>query len=144
MPGSKAETYRLVSDVVDAWIADPENAVVYREDVDGYLVIRMTQIVRDFTSVWFRIGDRSVEAEAYVLPAPPDEGAAVFRQCLVRNRRSWRCHFMVGNDGGLVLHGRLTNETVTPDELSLLLAEIYETIEVSFRPLIKAGWDREK
>jgi len=47
---------------------------------------------------------------------------------------------MVAKDGGLVLHGRLANEVVNSTELSLVLAEIYDAVEVSFRPLIRAGW----
>ncbi|MDH5421020.1 MAG: YbjN domain-containing protein [Acidimicrobiia bacterium] len=140
MPASKADTAELLEAVVAGWLADPDNDVVYSEQVDGYLVIRLRQAVRDFTSVWFLVGDRSVDVEAYVLPAPDREDSPVFRQCLVRNQRAWRVHFMVGKDGGLVLHGRVPNEAVTRAELSYLLAEIYETIEVSFRSLIRAGW----
>lgn len=140
MPASKADTARILEEVVAGWLADPDNDVVYAEHVDGYLVVRLRQVVRDFTSVWFLVGDRSVDVEAYVLPAPDREDSPVFRQCLVRNQRAWRVHFMVGRDGGLVLHGRVANDAVTSAELSYLLAEIYETIEVSFRPLIRAGW----
>jgi hypothetical protein len=50
---------------------------------------------------------------------------------------------MVGKDGGLVLHGRVANDAVTSAELSYVLAEIYETIEMSFRPLIRAGWTNQ-
>lgn len=140
MPASKAETARILADTVADWLADPDNDVVYSEQVDDFLVIRMRQVVRDFTSVWFLAGDRSLQVEAYVLPAPPDEHSPAFRQCLVRNQRSWRVHYMVGEDGGLVLHGRVANEVVNSTELSLVLAEIYEAIEVGFRPLIRAGW----
>lgn len=140
MPASKPDAARVLADSIAEWVADPDNDVVYTEDVDGLTVIRMRQVVRDFTSVWFSVGDRSIEFEAYVLPAPDDEVSPVFRQCLVRNQRAWRVHFMVGKDGGLVLHGRLANEVVNRMELSLALAEIYDTVETSFRPLIRAGW----
>jgi uncharacterized protein YjfI (DUF2170 family) len=143
MPVSRAEAAAVLAETVKAWLADPENDVVYSEEVDGYLVIRMRQTVRDFTSVWFLVGERSIQIEAYVLPAPDDDHSAVFRQCLVRNRKAWRVHFMVGQDGGLVLHGRLANEVVNSSELSLLLAEIYDAVEVGFRPLIRAGWPTE-
>lgn len=145
---SKAESAAVLARTVAAWLADPDNDVVYSEAVDRYLVIRMRQTVRDFTSVWFLVGGRSIQVEAHVLPAPPDEASPVFRQCLVRNQNAWRVHFMVAKDGGLVLHGRLANEAVTADELGLMLAEIYDSVEVAFRSLIRAGWasemDREK
>ena len=143
MPVSKAEAAdaaAILADTVAGWLADPDNDVVYTEEVDGYLVVRMRQVVRDFTSVWFKAGERSVQIEAHVLPAPDDDASAVFRQCLVRNQRAWRVHFMVAKDGGLALHGRLANEVVNRAELSMVLAEIYDVVEVSFRPLIRAGW----
>lgn len=140
MPASRLDTARVLTETVAGWVADPDNDVVYSEEVDGFTVIRMRQVVRDFTSVWFSVGDRSVGIEAHVLPAPDDERSPAFRQCLVRNQRSWRVHFMVAKDGGLVLHGRLANEVVNSTELSLVLAEIYDAVEVSFRPLIRAGW----
>lgn len=148
MPVSKAEAADVLAATVARWVDDPESAVEYSEVVaadngSDYLVIRMRQDVRDYTSVWFQVGERSLRTEAYVLPAPPSEESPVFRQCLVRNQRAWRAHFMVGADGGLVLAARTAIEHVTELELELLLAEIYEAIEVSFRPLIRAGWDAD-
>jgi hypothetical protein len=52
--------------------------------------------------------------------------------------RSWRAFFALDADGGLVLRGRLPRPSVTELELDLALGEIYETIEVSFRPLLRA------
>ena len=141
MPVSKAESEAVLATTVAGWVADPDNDVVYSEKVDGRLVIRMRQTVREFTSVWFLVGDRSIQIEAHVLPAPPEERSPVFRQCLVRNQKAWRVHFMVGDDGGLVLHGRVANEVVSVEELGLVLAEIYDSVEVAFRPLIRAGWE---
>ena len=143
MPVSKPESEAVLARTVAAWVADPDNDVVYSERVDGHLVIRMRQTVREFTSVWFLVGDRSIKIEAHVLPAPPEERSPVFRQCLVRNRNAWRVYFMDGSDGGLVLHGRVANEVVSAEELGLVLAEIYDSVEVAFRPLIRAGWESD-
>ena len=73
MPVSKPESEAVLAGTVAAWVADPDNDVVYSERVDGHLVIRMRQTVREFTSVWFLVGDRSIKIEAHVLPAPPEE-----------------------------------------------------------------------
>jgi hypothetical protein len=122
---------------IKAWLDDSEASVEYAEELEGRWAVRMRQETRDATTVWFTIGERSLEYEAYLMPAA--EGMAdLFRQALARNVRAWRAFFAVDAEGGLVLRGRMTEALVTDIELDLALGEIYETIEVSFRPLLRA------
>jgi hypothetical protein len=104
----------------------------------------MRQGVRDATTVWWVVGERSIRAEAYVMPAPIADVTEVFRQCLVRNGATWRVRFSLDREGAVIIQGRLAAEWVTDLELDLLLGEIYELIEVSFPALIRAGFTREK
>jgi hypothetical protein len=134
----------LVATVTDGWVADDAGDVVWAGDHEGRRGVRMRQTVRDFTTVWFRCGERLVTVEAYVLPSPPSRRDEVFRQCLTRNASTRRVHFALDEDGGIVLVGRIPVEEVTATELELVLGEIYEMIEVSFRPLVRAAFGREK
>ena len=133
----------LLAQVVEDWVADPESDVVYSEKVEGRLAVRMRQQVREATTVWFRVGEFSLVAEAYVIPAPA-EALAAFRQALIRNGRSFRVNFALDYEGALLLRGRIPLERVTATELSYLLAEIYQTIEASFRSLAGLIVQREK
>jgi hypothetical protein len=133
----------LLAQVVDSWVADPDSDVIYAEKVEGRLAVRMRQQVREATTVWFWVGDRSLIAEAYVIPAPA-EAEVAYRQALVRNGRSFRVNFALDHEGALVLRARLPLERVNATELSYLLAEIYETIEISFRSLVGLVRQREK
>ncbi len=133
----------LLARVVEAWVADPDSDVVYAEEVEGRLAVRMRQQVREATTVWFRVGDISLIAEAYVIPTPVDALLA-YRQALVRNGRSFRVNFALDQEGALVLRARIPLERVSATELSYLLAEIYETIEVSFASLVGLVSQREK
>ena len=122
---------------IEAWLADHDSSVEYAEEVEGRWAVRMRQETRDATTVWFTIGERSLEYEAYLMPV--GEGTAeLFGQALTRNMRSWRAFFALDSEGGLVVRGRLARTSVTDLELDLALGEIYETIEVSFRPLLRA------
>jgi len=122
---------------IEAWLADPDSSVEYAEQLEGRWAVRMRQETRDATTVWFTVGERSLEYEAYLLPVP--EGSAeIFGQALRRNMRSWRAFFAIDREGGLVLRGRIPGPSVTDLELDLALGEIYDTIEVSFRPLLRA------
>lgn len=129
---------------ITLWLEDEESSVEYAEEVEGRWAVRMRQETRDATTVWFDVGERSLRFEAYVMPAPaaPSE---VHRQALVRNARAWRCFFAVDDEGAIVLRGRLGADRVTLEELDRVLGEVFETIEVAFRPMIRAGFPgREK
>jgi hypothetical protein len=120
---------------IQQWLEDPESTVEYAEEVEGRWAVRMRQQVRDATTVWFTVLERSLEYEAYVIPVPTD-AFEVLRQALVRNQRAWRAFFAIDAEGGLLLRGRLPADRVTLLELDRVLGEIYETIEVSFRPMV--------
>jgi hypothetical protein len=120
---------------IQQWLDDPESSVEYAEEVEGRWAVRMRQQVREATTVWFTVLERSLEFEAYVIPVPA-EAVDILRQALVRNRRAWRAFFAIDAEGDLLLRGRLPADRVTLIELDRVLGEIYETIEVSFRPMV--------
>lgn len=121
---------------IAAWLADPESDVEYSEELEGRWAVRMKQKTRDATTVWFHPRVRSLEYEAYVLPVP-EGSTAVYQFALAKNQQAWRALFALDSEGGLVLRGRLPADRVTHEELDRVLGEIYESIEVAFRPLIR-------
>jgi hypothetical protein len=129
----------VLEERIRLWIDDPDSTVEYAEEVEGRWAVRMRQETRDATTIWFDIGERSLMFEAYVLPEPvaPEE---VHRQALLRNERAWRCFFATDQDNAIVLRGRLAATTVTIEELDRVLGEVYETIELAFRPMVRAGF----
>lgn len=136
-PGLGAAMRAVLERRIESWLADPGSSVEYAEQLEGRWAVRMRQEARDATTVWFTIGERSLAYEAYLLPV--GEGTAeLFAQALRRNMRSWRAFFALDAEGGLVLRGRLSGSSVTDHELDLALGEVYDTIEVSFRPLLRA------
>ena len=60
-------------------------------------------------------------------------------QALERNRRGWRAFFAIDAEGDLLLRGRLAEPQVTLLELDRVLGEIYDTIEVGFRPMVRSS-----
>ena len=122
---------------ISGWLDDPESSVEYAEEVEGRWAVRMGQQTRDATTVWFRVGERSLQCEAYVLPV--GEGTPdLLRHALQRNMRGWRVFFALDEEGDLVLRGRIPETQVTDLELDLVLGEVYDTIEVGFRPLLRS------
>jgi hypothetical protein len=129
---------------IRGWLDDPSSSVEYAEEVEGRWAVRMRQEARDATTVWFEVGERSLWYEAYVLPAT-DGVSDLLAQALRRNEKAWRAFFALDHEDGLILRGRLAEEHVTELELDKALGEIYEAIEVSFRPLLRSlAMGREK
>lgn len=137
MPASPAEPSEMIRVLMERWIDDPDSPVVYTEQVGGRRAVRMRQQIRDFTTVWFDVGERSVRIEAYVVPAG-DQPVELLRQCLVRNRNTWRTRYCIDEQNGIVLRARVALENLDEAEMSFVMAEIYEQIEVGFRPLLRA------
>ncbi len=141
----RADARALVASAAAGWAADPDSDVVWAGEHDGRLGVRMAQRVRDFTTVWFDVGELTVGVEAYVLPAPPGDVAEVHRQCLRRNEAVWRVHFAVDRDGDVYLRGRVPLDALSAGALDAVLGEVYEAVELSFRGLVRAGFaKREK
>ncbi|MDE0171685.1 MAG: YbjN domain-containing protein [bacterium] len=138
----RAELARRLGDLFGEWVDDPDSDVVAAELVEGRWAVRMAQQTRDFTTVWVTPGDRTVSFEVYVLPAPPRRVAEVYRQLLFRNRSAWRVHFAIDRDGEIYLVGRVDVAQATEETIQYVFAEIYGLVDLSFRPLLRAGFSR--
>lgn len=124
-------------------VADNSSDVVNAEEFEGRWAVRMTQQVRDFTTVWFEVGERTVGYEAYVLPNPPTAHQEVYRQLLTRNHRMWRAHFSIDTDGDVFLIGRVPVGEWDSAVLDEVLGTVYEAVELSFRALLRAGFEKD-
>jgi hypothetical protein len=128
---------------IDRWIADEESSVEYAEQVDDRVAVRMRQQARDASTVWWSPGQRSLTAELYVIPAPDDNREPVYRLALDRNRSTFRVHYALARDGGIVLKARVANEDVDLDLLDAVLGELYDQVELTFRPFVRIAFGAE-
>lgn len=125
---------------IRTWIDDPESSVEYAEQVEGSIAMRMRQEARDASTVWWTPRQRSLVAELLVLPAPERNAEACYRLVLDRNRSTFRCWYSLDSDGGIVLRSRLANPGITTEVLDSVLGELYEQVEVTFRPLVRLAF----
>ncbi len=131
---------RLLTETTRAWLTDPASDVVWAGEYEGRWGIRMAQQVRDFTTVWFSIGERTIGFEAYLLPSPPHGHADVYRLCLHRNWRSWPASIALDERGDIFVVGRIPLGQVNTASLDRAVGAVYELVELSFRPLLRAGF----
>jgi hypothetical protein len=138
-----SEPAEILRAAIAGWLDDPESDVVYAEEVFGRWAVRMHQETRDATTVWWDVGERSVRAEAYLFPPPENGVCDVYRLCLIRNAETWRVRYALDKEGAVVLRARIAVEEVDRHVLDLVLAELYQQVELSFGPVLRLA-TREK
>lgn len=103
--------------------------------------VRLRGEERDVATVRFTVGQRTLRHETWVLPAPRYRTAEVHAQLLRRNLDLTGVRFAVGDEGEIVLVGRLPLACVDPGTLDQLLGIIWSTLERSHRSLVRLAFD---
>lgn len=135
------EQARAVLELVTAgWAADPDSDVVWAGDHEGRRGIRVAQQARDFTTIWFDIGEHTLSVEAYLLPSPPRRQTEVYRMCLLRNASSWPVFISLDRHGDLYIRGRWPLTEVSTATIDGLVGAVYELVELTFKPLVRIGF----
>ncbi|MEO5724507.1 MAG: YbjN domain-containing protein [Ilumatobacteraceae bacterium] len=102
--------------------------------------VRMAGEEKDHITVWLTLGQRTLRYEAYVMPAPLENIAAVFEMALRRNARLVGAHFAVGVEDALFLRGELPLAALSEAELDRILGSVYAYVEQCFPALIRLGY----
>jgi hypothetical protein len=102
--------------------------------------VRMRGEEKDFITVWFTLGQRTLRYETYVLPAPEENAQQVADLLLRRNDTLVGCHFSVGDEDAIYLRGELPDVAVDDAELDRILGTLYATVESNFRPLLRLAF----
>lgn len=142
---NRVEARSLIERVSAEWVADPGSDVVWAGEYEGRLGIRMAQQTRDFTTMWFEIGDLTVRFEAYLTPAPATNAGEVYRLVAARSYRSWPAHLAADRRGDIYVVGRIPLGGLSARAIDEAVGSVYELVELTFRPILRTGFpSREK
>ena len=97
---------------------------------------------RDFTTIWFTVGSRTLQYETYALPAPEDNAASVYGYLMRWNRRLYLASFGLDADGEVYLSGRIPLSAVTVEEVDHIVGQVYAAVEATFRTALRLGFPR--
>ncbi|MEM9039676.1 MAG: YbjN domain-containing protein [Actinomycetota bacterium] len=131
---------------LDEWIAElaaehDHIAAVDRGEGDVLRwYVRMTGDEKDFTTVWFTLGQRTLRHETYVMPAPEENDRELYLSLLRRNERLVGAHFSIGDEDAVFLRGEVPNDTIDRGTVDRILGTVYSTVEQSFGALIRIGF----
>jgi hypothetical protein len=92
------------------------------------------------TNTILSIGEHSVRVEAFVCRKPDENHEGVYRFLLKRNRRLYGVAYTLDNVGDIYLVGRMSLESVTPDEVDRILGQVLEAVDSDFNTLLELGF----
>jgi hypothetical protein len=135
-----------LADRIDTWLAraaaeNPLIAAVERDrESPRRWFVRMRGEQKDITTVWLTLGQRTLQYETYVLPAPEEDHAAFYEHLLRRNDRLVGAHFSIGLEDAVFLRGDVPIGVVDEGELDRVIGTLYATVEQCFRPALAIGF----
>lgn len=144
-PASAEELERLES-FLDTWFAEqlvevPIVLDVSRdEQIPRRWYVRLEGEVRDVTTLWFTLGQRTLKYETYFLPAPVDEPAPLYEFVLRRNYELVGAQFGIGPEDALFLTGEIGVDAIDADELDRILGSMWEYVERYWPTALRLGF----
>jgi hypothetical protein len=86
------------------------------------------------------LGQRTLQYETYLMPAPQEQHAELYEHLLRRNRKLYGCQLAIGEEDAVYLVGQLDNRWVDEAELDRVLGTLYIATEQFFRPAMRIGY----
>lgn len=135
-----------VAQFIDGWLAGELAAneaivdVTRDPDLEARWYVRMAGEVRDVTTVWLTLRQRTLAFEAYVLPHPQQNAGEVFERLLRWSHGLAGARFAIGDEDAIFIEGEIGTHAVDEHELDRILGVVYETVERFFRPLVRLGF----
>jgi hypothetical protein len=102
--------------------------------------VRLRGEQKEFITVWFVLGQRTLQFETYVTPAPEENHAEFYEQLLRRNAKLNGVAFAIGVEDAVYLRGQLGVRHIDEPELDRILGSLYEYSERFFRPAMRIGY----
>ena len=102
--------------------------------------VRLRGVEKDFITVWFALGQRTLHYETYVTPAPEENHAAFDEHLLRRNEKLNGVAFAIGAEDAIYLRGQIAVRHIDDVELDRILGSLYDYSERFFRPAMRIGY----
>jgi hypothetical protein len=143
-PASPAEVDAAEA-LIEQWLERTRDgnalvAAIDRDPTARRWFVRLVGEEKDYTTVWFTLGQRTLQFETYVMPAPEENHAAFYEQLLRRNRACNGVAFCIGDEDAVFLRGQMPVAALDERELDRVLGSMYAYVEQFFRPAMRIGY----
>ncbi|AMO63297.1 Protein of uncharacterised function (DUF2596) [Mycolicibacterium phlei] len=136
-------TTRDVTQIIEDTLKQNELTYSHFKGAHGGLpgiVVELPGERRLKTNTLLSIGEHSVRIEAFVCRKPDENHEGVYRFLLKRNRRLYGVAYTLDNVGDIYLVGRMSLESVTPEEIDRVLGQVLEAVDTDFNTLLELGF----
>ena len=146
LPPSTPEELDRLEEQIDGWLRrfNDENEVMVAldrgEPGERRWYVRLQGIEKDFTTVWLRLGQRALHAEAYMMPAPEEQVGEVYERLLRRNRSIHGLAYAIGVEDAIFLVGEVPNDSISEGHVDRLIGSVWEYVERDFQPTLRLGF----
>lgn len=127
-----------MSAVIEEFLAERE--LKYTSPGPGRYFVTLPGTKKLQTNTWLRLNQHALVVEAFVCRRPDEAHEDVYRFMLRRNAKLYGVAYTVDQLGDIYLIGRISPESVTPDELDRLLGQVLETADGDFNTLLEIGF----
>lgn len=102
--------------------------------------VRLRGEEKEHITIWLTLGQRTLRYEAYVLPAPQENVAAVYELALRRNDKLVGAHFAIGVEDALFLRGEVPLAGLNEAELDRIVGSLFSYTEQTFPSLVRLAF----
>lgn len=92
------------------------------------------------TTTLLTVGNHGVRIEAFVCRKADENFEGVYKYLLRRNRRLYGVAYTIDKIGDIYLVGRMSEHSVTGDEMDRVLGQILEAADGDFNTLLELGF----
>ncbi len=136
----KQRANAVVVDYLKARLEDAEEVVAFESDGPYRHMVRIAGRSKDFLTIWFEVGDRTLSYECYFMPDPEENHEELYRYLLMKNFEIYGCHFSLASDHDVFLTGQIPLEAVTEEEVDRIVGSIYYCCDAYFKPALRIGF----
>ena len=144
LPPSLAEYDTAISGWLAAFVAEnPAFEAIDRGEPgapEPRWYVRLRGEEKEHITIWLTLGQRTLRYEAYVLPAPQENVAAVYEMALRRNDKLVGAHFAIGVEDALFLRGEVPLTWLDEAELDRIIGSLYSYTEQAFPGLVRLAF----
>lgn len=131
---------------ITSWLLDQRDrndaivAVDRGEPGERRWYVRMRGEEKEFTTIWFTLGQRTLRYETYVMPHPEENAEQLWEHLLRRNESLVGAHFSIGIEDAVFLRGEIPLRLVEEEELDRIVGTLWATVERAFPVIIRIGF----
>ncbi len=127
-----------LSETIEATLRD--RGLEFSRKEGGHFVVDLPGENKLKTTTLLSLGNHGLRVEAFVCRKPDENFEGVYRFLLRRNRRLYGVAYTLDKIGDIYLVGRMSEASVTPDELDAVLGQVLEAADHDFNVILGLGF----